>query len=173
MKKRLLITVGTTEFEELLERMDCEEFLSSVQSLGFNHIFLQYGRGSLVLKYLTTEYCSKRGIFFVSVAFTNSLFLEMKAADLIIGHAGAGTVLEVITLRKPFLCVTNSTLQGNHQQELAEALQKSNICFVTSAANVIIALQNLVSTCHGQIPAPTFPINHPEKFSAVIDTIFE
>ena len=45
----------------------------------------------------------------------------MKRADMIISHCGAGSVLEAISLRKFLIVVVNSTLQGNHQTELADA----------------------------------------------------
>lgn len=175
MAKRLLITVGTTEFDELLNFIDNDEFLSTVKALGFAHIVLQYGRGIFNPKFLTSENCKlKWNIVLESMAFTSAILEEMKLADLVIGHAGAGTVLDVITLHKPLVCAINSTLQGNHQQELADALEESDMCVVTAVRDIFTALRVKVpQRYHGHAPAPTFPINHPEKFAAVIDSLFE
>jgi beta-1,4-N-acetylglucosaminyltransferase len=174
MGKRLLITVGTTEFDELLCFIDNDEFLKILQSLGFDHVVLQYGRGLFNPKVLTLNNVQLHWKIRLEVmAFTSAIIDEMKSADLIIGHAGAGTVLDVITLRKPLVCVINTTLQGNHQQELADALYESDMCVVTTVENIFEALRVRVpERYHSHAPAPTFPINHPEKFAAVIDSLF-
>jgi len=55
-------------------------------------------------------------------AFKPSLEAEMRASDLVITHAGAGSIFECLAVEKPCLVVVNERLMGNHQAELAEAL---------------------------------------------------
>lgn len=50
----------------------------------------------------------------------------MKAASFIISHAGAGSIMEGLSLEKRMLVVINAALMDNHQCELAYALQKRN-----------------------------------------------
>jgi hypothetical protein len=49
---------------------------------------------------------------------------DMTEADLIISHAGAGTVMEGLRLKKRMVVVINTLLMNNHQTELANAMAK-------------------------------------------------
>ena len=54
----------------------------------------------------------------------------MKSADMILSHAGAGTVMEALRLRKKLVVVVNNLLMNNHQTELAGALAERNHLFM-------------------------------------------
>lgn len=54
--------------------------------------------------------------------YVPSLNAQINAADLVIGHAGAGTCMEVLAARKPMITVINPALMDNHQAELATRL---------------------------------------------------
>lgn len=59
----------------------------------------------------------------------------MRNASLIISHAGAGSIMEGLSLEKLMLVVINSSLMDNHQTELAYALSKRQyLCCVDSPA---------------------------------------
>lgn len=70
----------------------------------------------------------------------------MKLADLIIGHAGAGTCLEALQLNKPLVVVINDKLADNHQFELAERLAKDGHLFFTTPADLCLNLKENLST---------------------------
>mmetsp|Transcript_19670 Transcript_19670/g.32253 ORF Transcript_19670/g.32253 Transcript_19670/m.32253 type:complete len:299 (+) Transcript_19670:96-992(+) len=69
--------------------------------------------------------------------FQPSLLQDMERADIILCHAGAGTLLEALAIRReqrqpPIInAVINSTLMNNHQSELAEELEKRKHITVT------------------------------------------
>lgn len=68
---------------------------------------------------------------------------DFKSADLIISHAGAGTVLEVLRMqgKKLIICVNNS-LQENHQCELADALSEKKYCLATTPESLCATLED-------------------------------
>lgn len=132
-------------------------------------IAIQYGRGKCPLQFLPSGIsreleCSDDGS--VSVRFTPdsgaiehltlniiwyrfkpSLSVDMDRANLILCHAGAGTLLEAMSLSKEdapmestqqndthhkvINAVINSSLMDNHQSELAEELEKRRHIMVT------------------------------------------
>ncbi|KAL3923380.1 MAG: hypothetical protein SGILL_001689 [Bacillariaceae sp.] len=56
--------------------------------------------------------------------FRSSLEDDMKRADFILSHAGAGTVMEALRMNKSLVVVINTDLMNNHQTELADAMDK-------------------------------------------------
>jgi beta-1,4-N-acetylglucosaminyltransferase len=87
----------------------------------------------------------------------------MLITDLIIGHAGAGTCMEVMELGKPFVTVINRTLMDDHQKELAEQLANDGHLLCTTPENLAKTLYN-PSLFH---PTP-FPKTDPTIFSSFI-----
>jgi len=67
----------------------------------------------------------------VSYAFKPSLLQDMREADLIICHCGAGTILEVLSLQKKAVGVINPILMDNHQKELADAMSERNMMIIS------------------------------------------
>ena len=65
--------------------------------------------------------------------------MDMKSADLVISHAGAGSIMESLRLKKALIVVVNQDLMDNHQIELAEAMQEANylrFCYVSGLVSV-------------------------------------
>ena len=49
------------------------------------------------------------------VQYLPSMHAYMEAADLIISHAGSGSLFEALSLNKPIIAVPNAILMANHQ----------------------------------------------------------
>ncbi|CAO3567607.1 unnamed protein product [Mortierella alpina] len=88
----------------------------------------------------------------------------MEKADLIISHAGSGSILEALRLKKKLIVVVNEDLMDNHQQELGSALheQKHLVCTTVSGLEEALKAREYESL----IP---FPEPDPTRFANFLD----
>jgi UDP-N-acetylglucosamine transferase subunit ALG13 len=189
--KEVLVTVGTTEFDELLDALDNPNFLRCLVAEGFTKLVLQIGRGRNEFKFLSDEYISSQfgDSFQIEIhRYINNFSDFMKSFQFIIGHAGAGTLLDVISIMNeslqtnkakityPYIMVINDTLQGNHQMELSGALADSHFFMISFPRRVLEDLQkavrlNLKEMDHNASESilDKFPIFNPENFKSFVD----
>jgi len=134
-----LVTVGSTNFDGLISVLDANaaEFADSLRSLGIDSVTVQIGG--------TSEFSPKAlealpGFRVVRTMPRSDFLEEVERAELIIGHAGAGTILDALSRGKRLLIVPNRTLMDDHQLELCEALEGRH-CLSCSEHEVIGALR--------------------------------
>ena len=141
--KKLFVTVGTTSFDALIHALDDADTVSLLRRAGFKHVTVQFGRGELGratgggLAHLV----SGEELTVTLFDFKPSLREDMRSADLVVTHAGAGSVFECLNLPVPCLVVVNAGLMGNHQTELARALADRQYLRWCVPATLKIALQ--------------------------------
>lgn len=126
---------------------------------------IQYGSYKCVshLDFLNSWPAFKTELF----DYRTSIEPYIDSADLVIGHAGAGTVLEVLRKGKPLLIVINDHLMDNHQEELALDLAECKFVICSYPSNLLKTLQSLnVSNLK------PFPKQDPSKFGAFISHIY-
>ena len=162
------MTVGTTKFDSLIEAILDPNFLAHIprdDCGAYTSLTVQYGRGSVipfagsVVSEMKDETdgaaaanCSAvtkqdaNRIRCDAYQFKPSLRQDMEDADLIISHAGAGSIMEGMELcaaanvkrksspniqrQKKLVVVTNAALMHGHQSELADALEARGHLFV-------------------------------------------
>ncbi|OEU18716.1 Glyco_tran_28_C-domain-containing protein, partial [Fragilariopsis cylindrus CCMP1102] len=137
----LFVTVGTTRFDKLVEAVTSKVALEWMKRQGFSSLTIQYGRGIKPPEMISS---SSSIIDIQTYDFRPSLIDDMEKADLILSHAGAGTVMEVLRMKnfdyndndndndnnnktttgttKKLIVVINTELMDNHQTELATAM---------------------------------------------------
>jgi len=103
---KVLITVGTTPFDKLIRY--CDEHLSS--SLA---VTMQISSNA--------RYIPRR---FAAFKFTDDVRLCYQDADLVVTHAGAGTIFTLLEMRKRIIVVPNLERDDRHQKDLASIVSQ-------------------------------------------------
>lgn len=169
-EKTIFITVGTTLFEKLVEVATSTNALQWMEQNGYTHLIVQYGKGQKPQVSLQ-ETQQKYGVSVELYDFKPSLQPDMARADLIISHAGAGTVSEVLQHAKPRLVVVvNTLLMDNHQLELARAMQRRNYLFVVESPNKLSDLK-VWDDFERFEPSPPDATN-PHSFAEILGSFF-
>jgi beta-1,4-N-acetylglucosaminyltransferase len=122
----IFVTVGTTRFDALVQGVARPEALHWMKKNGYTHLVIQHGKGD---EPVIPQDCP---ISVRSYRFQSSLEKDMQDADLILSHAGAGTVMEALRMQKRLVVVINTLLMDNHQLELANAMAKRGHLFVVT-----------------------------------------
>ena len=119
VEKQILITVGTTKFENLIKAIDNDNFYNMIIKNGFTKIIIQKGHGEYIpINHKKFEQKIKIQISEILNNFEDII----KSSELIISHGGAGIILESLKNKKKVIVCVNDVLMDNHQVELASSL---------------------------------------------------
>ncbi|KAJ1975862.1 UDP-N-acetylglucosamine transferase subunit ALG13 [Dimargaris xerosporica] len=135
--KRVFVTVGTTGFSALVSQATSPTVLHELAHQGYSELLVQYGSSQAAFD----AAMGAKGIAVSGYAYKSSLASDLEAADLVISHAGSGTILECLTRAKPLVAVVNDSLMDNHQLELAEALAEQGYLVSTACHQLLATLQ--------------------------------
>jgi beta-1,4-N-acetylglucosaminyltransferase len=178
----VFVTVGTTRFDKLVSAATSTMALEWMTAQGYDTLVVQYGTGvepQVPEQYTTsgsstieapnhkqdsTNYSyqpQQQGqttsrLSIQTYRIKPSLEKDMQRADLILSHAGAGTVMEALRMEKTLIVVINTDLMDNHQTELATAMAERGHLFVVEAPEDL--LDQPATTWHAfQDFVPRFP----------------
>ena len=118
MNSYALVTVGSTLFDPLIQAVDSPAFVQKLKSMGLTGVHIQHGNGAYVVQQIKSE----PGFEVVVYRSTNERAKEVGNASLVIGHAGAGTILDSLEQEKPIIVIANTKLMSNHQLDIAEVM---------------------------------------------------
>lgn len=153
---RCLVTVGTTSFDDLIACINTRAIRQALCDIGITHLVIQYGMGQVS----PIEH-DDTGLDILGMRFHPNLVQLIHTCDIVIGHAGAGTILEALTCkpRAPALIVVvNDKLMNNHQSEIATALAEgpSSYLHQTIPGQLLECLKTLDIDPHINT-SPSFP----------------
>ncbi|XP_011647069.1 UDP-N-acetylglucosamine transferase subunit ALG13 homolog [Pogonomyrmex barbatus] len=135
----VFVTVGTTKFDDLITTVLSPAILEALSARNYKRLILQIGNSNLEPDCTARCGFQKIEIFKLSP----SIGEYMQLANLVISHAGAGSVLEALEYHKHLIVVTNNLLMDNHQIELAEQLYKDEHLYHCTCQNLLHIIQTM------------------------------
>ncbi len=114
-EKQILITVGTTKFENLIKAIDTEKFYEMIIKYKFTKIIIQKGTGEYIPK-IYEKYKDKINIQVSTLL--NDFENIIKNSEIIISHGGAGIILE---------CLKNKKERGKNYKYMTYAFTEQGI----------------------------------------------
>ncbi|KAL1460885.1 hypothetical protein WDU94_012823 [Cyamophila willieti] len=161
---QVLVTVGTTNFDELIHTIQSEEVLKILKSKGCKKFIIQYGNGQII------PHIEHGDDFTVdSYDYKSSLAEDIKSSDLVISHAGAGTSLEVLEAGKLLVTVVNESLMDNHQLELADKFYEQGYSLYCVPNDLTATLKSLTPDRIKQLKP--FPPSCTYKFNDYLESV--
>lgn len=91
-------------------------------------------------------------------------------ADLVISHAGTGSIIDALRLQKPLIAVANTTLMDNHQLQIAQKFEAQGYLRSAAAepASLVAALENEEAQ---DSPRPSLPNGYNTSFEALLGAV--
>lgn len=131
--KLCFVTTGATApFTALIESVLTPPSLDALAENGFTHLLVQYGSAKDVFAQASSAARAHvldkmviDGIDFNPEGLQAQLRLVQQSKGLVISHAGSGSILEALRYQVPLIVVPNTALLDNHQEELADAMERS------------------------------------------------
>ena len=142
-EKQILITVGTTKFENLIKAIDKELFYEMLIKYGFTKLIIQKGYG----EYIPQNYKKYENKIKIQISVIINHFEDViKTSELIISHGGAGIILESLKNKRKVIVCVNDELMDNHQIELATSLHENGyVYYCKNLTNIIEEAEKLIS----------------------------
>ncbi|KAI9006266.1 UDP-N-acetylglucosamine transferase subunit ALG13 [Phycomyces nitens] len=150
----VFVTVGSTGFDELIQAVTSVSFLSFLELQGYRNLVVQYGSSEAIytrsILLPTTINLAVTGY-----SYKQSIDDDMNQADVIVSHAGSGTLLQALRLdNKKIVVVVNTSLMDNHQREIADAMESKNYVVSTDPSNLEDAVRSIQKRTINQFPKP-------------------
>lgn len=147
---RIFVTVGTTSFDSMIENID--------QYFNENKSTMLIFKSQMVIIY------PKVVLFF---SFRDDVDVFYNDADVIITHAGAGTLYQLLEKGKKIIAVPNLERIDKHQVDIATYMERNHYLLVCWDYNEI---GDLLKSIHNFKPNPYYKIEF-DKGKEIADYI--
>ncbi|KAK0210626.1 glycosyltransferase 28 [Desarmillaria ectypa] len=164
----VFFTVGSTRFDALVQAAISDRILAALSQAGYTTIVIQCGNSYFAhthsIQNGETLNIQQQNVNIEIYKFKPSLESDYERADMIISHAGSGTILDVLRLGKPLIVVPNPTLLDNHQEELATALEELGHLRSSTVSNLAHTIEEF-----DRATIVEFPPHDPSRFRRLLD----
>ena len=170
--KTAFVTVGSTKFETLIDRLLDDDVLHVLEKYSFNRMIIQIGNGKhKILNVDEGKTCLeliKNNVQIIAYKYKQSIRQDLEQADLVISHAGAGSVIESLEANKKLIVVINESLMNNHQFELADRMYKEGYLLYSRCSNLNIVLEDMLGK-NSKISLKKYEKGQPKLFAQYLD----
>ncbi|KAH7889456.1 glycosyltransferase 28 [Phlebopus sp. FC_14] len=156
----VFVTVGSTKFDALVQAAISKPVLDELEKKGYTRMVLQRGHSDLGKDVAQDEHRMQIETW----KFKPTIQADIERADLVVSHAGSGTILDVLRSGKPLIVVPNPDLLDNHQEELASKLDGLGHLKATSISGLVPTIKTFEP--NALIPFPAFD---GSKFRTLVD----
>lgn len=139
----LLVTVGTTPFDSLIRELD---------------ILIGQGRhgSNLRARFQVSAAATYFPVNGTWIRFSSEIRDEYQQADIVVCHAGAGTVFTLLEMQKRIVVVPNISRRDKHQLDIATWVDSNQYALVArSGTDVLHQVQSYLT---GWAPARYQPV---------------
>lgn len=110
---KIFVTVGTTSFDKMIEKVD--------------NFFLKESDFNVTFQIADGKYIPVSGKYF---SYTDKIYDYYNEADVVITHAGAGTIYTLLEMEKKIIAIPNLERIDKHQKDLAKYMESNNYLMV-------------------------------------------
>lgn len=155
----VFVTTGATiVFEELIRSTLDEKFINRLKSLGYTKLVVQYGVSGAELfgRCLSELSLDKDSFTIEGFPFSDDISSIISKCDVVISHAGTGSILDTLRLKKKLIVMVNDKLMDNHQLEIAQELENNDCLLKTCASldGLLSCFEKLQSFTQHTLPEP-------------------
>ncbi|KAK6530134.1 N-acetylglucosaminyldiphosphodolichol N-acetylglucosaminyltransferase catalytic subunit alg13 [Orbilia ellipsospora] len=156
--RKVFVTVGTTNFDPLIKAVLRPSVVSLLQSQGYTTLRVQYGQAAELYQACYTadleSTLAKSSMLIGGYAYASGdeITQEIKTAELVICHAGSGTILECLRYQKRIVTIPNESLMDNHQVELANEMARQKYVIKGDLSDLIPAITQSLTFKYKHFP---------------------
>lgn len=158
----LILTGATVTFKDLISEVTLAQFVLDLKKIGIKNLFIQYGNepprksqeffeasiteSGLKFSSLNAIYNLFDSDFSIEAfPFSSSIADFIDKADIVVSHAGTGSIIDVLKQDKPLIVVVNETLMDNHQTDVANEFLQLGHCIVSKTKDLSDAIKRVYS----------------------------
>lgn len=123
---KVFVTVGTTPFDALIKHLDQQDWngIEIIAQISDEASFIPRN-----IEYF--EFCDNIDFYY-------------KNYDVIISHAGAGSIYKLLELHKKCIFVPNTTMKDNHQEDICRFVSENNFAEIFRLKNKELHIIKLI-----------------------------